>query len=126
VTTALARLLAHAVAFGALLAVLRPAGVAPVAWLVVYGIGVAALAWGPRSRAWPRSPVVWLKVLAGAVLIAAVFFGADVALTTLGNSVKPRLPPPAALGGMTLPLFLLPGVATVAFGAWIGALVGRP
>ncbi|UUX94379.1 hypothetical protein [Aquabacterium sp. J223] len=124
--TALAGLLAHAVAFTGLLALLRPVGVVPVAWVLVFGLGSAVLTWGPRHPIWPRSPAVWLKVFAVTVLVAAVFFGADVALTTLGNSVKPRVPPPEALGGLTLPLFLVPGVASVACGAWVGALVGRP
>jgi hypothetical protein len=51
-----------------------------------------------------------------AALLAIFFFGADVALSVLGNSVKPRGQLPAFLGGLEVYFILVPGVASVALG----------
>lgn len=120
---AVARVASHLLAFVGVLAALPQQQVAPAAWLAVYAIGLVFLACAPRHRLYPQAPAWWLRVLLYSVLLAAIFFGADWALNTLGNSVKGRATLPAAFGGLELYAVLAPGVASVALGAWVGALL---
>jgi len=119
----LARLAAHSTAFAAFVAVFRPDAVAPAALLSVFVAGFAFLLWAPRHKRYPRSPRTWLATLLYALLLAAVFSGADFAMGILGNSIKPRAALPAAFGGLELYWLLVFGVASVAMGAWAGAAI---
>lgn len=123
---ATARLLAHAAAFAALVAWLRPGGVTAAALITVFALGVVFLLLAPRHRRYSRSVRVWTTTLVYASLLAALFAGADFALQALGNSVKSRTPLPQWLGGLELYWLLVPGVASVAVGALAGLLTERP
>jgi len=121
-----ARLAAHALSFFVLAGwPLRAAGVEPGAWLVLYAAGAVFLCAAPGHRAYPRSIKAWLAVAFYSVLLAAVFFGADFALQTLGNSARPRASLPSWFGGLELYYVLVPGVTSVAIGALTGAVAAH-
>jgi hypothetical protein len=110
-------------AFAAFAAVLRPNGVAPAALLSVFAAGFAFLLWAPRHRRYPTSPRTWLATGLYALLLAAIFAGANFAMSALGNSIKARAALPAAFGGLELYWLLVFGVASVALGASAGAAI---
>ena len=121
----IASLVAHSIAFTAFVGLCRPDTVAPVALLGVFVAGFAFLVWAPRHKRCPRSPVAWLATFVYAILLAAVFAGADFAMEALGNSIRSRAPLPPAFGGLELYWLLVFGVATVAVGALVGSTVER-
>ena len=125
----IAALLSHAVCFWSLACWFASPTVLMEAWMGLYFAGTVALLVARRFSAMAFTTKQWGSLLFYAIFLAALFFGADSGLAILGNSVKPRAPPPAGLGGLTLPLLLLPGVAAVAVGALAerayAAAVGR-
>lgn len=120
---AAARLLAHATTFALLACVLEPAAVAPDALLGLFLSGTLVLALGPCLSCYPHAARTWAQVVFYSLLLGGLFFGADFALLALGNSVKPRAILPPAFGGLELYWVLVPGVASVGAGAWVGALL---
>ena len=119
------RLAAHLFTFGSLLFLLRPATVEPAAWLTVFTVGWVFLILAPKHRAYPRTPGTWVKASIYTLLLASLFFGTDLALQALGNTVRPRATLPPYLGGLELYWFLVPGVLSVATGALAGAFLER-
>ena len=119
------RLAAHLLTFGGLLVLLRPATVEPTAWLVVFTIGWVFLILAPSHRAYPKTQGTWIKAALYTLLLAILFFGTDLALQVLGNTVRPRAPLPPHLGGLELYWFLVPGVLSIATGALAGAVLER-
>jgi hypothetical protein len=120
-----AGLLTHAVTLWAFVLFVPSAGVAAAAWVVVYVAGalyLVATQLVPRLR---LSVAQALRLLGYSVLVATLFFGANLALTALGNSVKPRQPLPSALGGLELWYLLVPGVAAVALASVVFGLLRR-
>lgn len=116
-------LLTHAAAFWVFVLLVPAANVAPAAWAVLYAAGALCLAATPRVHRFRLSPARALKLLGYSVLVATLFFGADMALTALGNSAKPRQALPAAFGGLELWYLLVPGVAAVAVGSWVAGVL---
>ena len=119
------RLAAHLFTFVGFLALLRPGTVEPAAWLGVFAIGWAFLILAPNHQAYPKSQGTWLKAALYTLLLASLFFGTDLALHALGNTVKPRAALPPYLGGLELYWLLVPGVLSVAIGALAGAAFGQ-
>jgi hypothetical protein len=119
-----AGLLTHAAIFWAFVVLVPAAGVARGAWAFAYAAGALCLFAAQRARHLRLSPARALKLVGYSILVAALFFGADFALTTLGNSVTPRQALPAAFGGLELWYLLVPGVAAVALGSWVTGVLG--
>ena len=119
------RLAAHLFTFGSFLALLRPATVEPAAWLAVFITGWVFLTLAPNHRAYPRRPGTWVKAALYTLLLASLFFGTDLAVQLLGNTVRPRAALPPYLGGLELYWLLVPGVLSVATGALAGAVLER-
>jgi hypothetical protein len=86
-------------------------------WVGLYVLGALGLSFVLRGRLASLRSSAWLQVAAYAALLSAIFFGADFALDTLGNSAKPRLQGPAFAGGLELYHVLCPGVVSVAVAA---------
>ncbi len=122
----LAALAAHAAVVGGFVLAVPDSGVAPAAWTVVYLVGALALV---ASGAVPprRQPSVArsLEWLVHCIVLALLFFGADRALSLLGNAVKPRQGLPDFLGGLELWFGLVPGMAAVAVGLAVYRLASR-
>jgi hypothetical protein len=116
---------AHAVAFLASVLLIGHENVAPHVWLVLYVLGVAFVVAFYCTALNLHRAVAIAQLLGFSLLLAAMFYGADQALTILGNSAKRRAQEPEFLGGLTLPMFLVAGPACVALGAlaqaWLGA-----
>ena len=111
---------------------------AAIGWLtlsVVYGFGVAVLAWAAVSAfAWTVLYVVcllttsllwsnrrhvadaraWLAIAFYALLLAAMFFGADGALDALHGAQRAKARVADRLGGLELWFVLCPGVVAIA------------
>jgi hypothetical protein len=105
--------------------VLSRSPVAFPAWVGLYVLGAICLLAVLRSRLASLRCSFWLRVAVYAALLSAIFFGADFALDTLGNSVKPRLQGSAFPGGLELYHVLCPGVVSVAAAAVLASLPGR-
>lgn len=122
----LAALAVHAGTFGAFVWFVPGPVVSTATWAILYLLGavwIAGAGWAPRLR---LSAAQALKLAVAALWLAALFFGADGALTALGNSVKPRQPPPGILGGLPIWFCLVPGVASTSLGLSLqGWLRGR-
>ena len=118
-------LIAHFALFWLGAYVLSRSSVALAAWLSLYALGALGLLVALRSRLRLLRWSTWLQVAVYAVLLSAIFFGADFALDTLGNSVKPRLRGPAFPGGLELFHVLCPGVVRVAAAAALASLPSR-
>ena len=119
------RLAAHLLTFGSLLALLRPATVEPAAWLAVFTVGWVFLILAPNHRAYPKTQGTWVKAALYTLLLSSLFFGTDLALQALGNTVRPRATLSPYLGGLELYWLLVPGVLSVVTGALAGAVLER-
>jgi hypothetical protein len=106
----------HASAFVAFLVYVAPSSVRATSWLALYLLGGSFLWLRPRLLPTANSFKLWASTLMYAALLAILFFGADLALSVLGNSVKPRSQLPAFLGGLEMHFVLVPGIASVALG----------
>jgi len=100
-------------------------------WLMAYAAGSGFLLLGRWRPRWQLSLSQALQVVLYAALLALLFWGANEALDVLGASVRARRLPPEQRSGLPLPLFLVPGVASVGLGAaaaaWLRArFVPRP
>jgi len=112
--------LVHAVAFWATVGLIGLTTVSDSVWIVVYTAGMGATAASTLPCASGIRAKTWRATLMHSCLFAALFAGADFALTELGNSARPRAPLPMLVGGLDLHFLLLPGVTSVALGALAG------
>lgn len=118
----IASLLAYLLAYSAFLLLLPATGSVPRAsWVALLAWGLIVTAVLQLQSRWNVSARSWVLCAGYAVLLALLFFGADFALTALGTSVKPRAALPAFLNGLELYYLLVPGVASMAMGAAVGA-----
>ena len=115
------KLLVHCAAFWGSVALLPSNSVAPLAWIVVYICGVATLLLTDRLLQRRLSLTTWLKLFVHALLLAAIFFGADFGLEALKGSIKPRAALPAFLHGLELYYLLVPGVTSVTLAGAVGS-----
>lgn len=98
---------------------------ADFSWSLCYLVGAAFLAagaWFPKLRLSPRAA---FEVLGYSVLLAIVFWGANMALDILGNAVRVRRLAPELRAGLPIHFVLVPGVASVGVGALADALWRR-
>ena len=111
--------LVHLLAFWGTVAVL-PAAAAPVqGWALLYAAGLAWLWLAGRVPDLRAAGMAPSAVFVYALLLAAIFLGADGALDALRGSVKPRSALPVFVHGLALHWVLAPGIASVALAAWI-------
>jgi hypothetical protein len=118
-------LLVHGLAYGGGVWVIGFARHSAHDWAVWYVIGAAALVLVLTIGQRHINPARALKILFFAALIAVWFWGANVGLDALGNSVAARRTPSHLQEGLPLHFILVPGVASVALALVASTLVRR-
>jgi hypothetical protein len=121
--TLVATLVAHLVAFWGAAWLARSPAVDSSYWVLCYLAGAVlpvASRWVHGLRVGPR---VALQIIGYASLLALVFWGANMALDLLGNSVKTGRLPPELRTGLPLHLILVPGVASYGLAALVDGLL---
>jgi len=104
-------------------ALLGSASVEPGAWWVLYGVCTALSMLAVRCQACKLAPVEWLYLAACSALLAAGFFGANVALDALHGADRLKANVADALGGLELWFVLFPGLTSSALACAAAALV---
>ena len=96
-----------------------------LSWVLSYAAGAVFL----TAARWQNKLCLTLRqstqLLFYASIVAIWFWGANLALDTLGNSVKATRLPPEQREGLPLHLLLVPGVVSVALGALAAAALDR-
>lgn len=106
-------------------ALLGAAGVALTAWWALYGVCVLLALVLVRTTPFALSPRSWLYLAGCAVLLAALFFGANAGLDVLHGAGRPKADVAQQLGGLELWCVLCPGLASVAVACAVAGLTAR-
>ena len=120
-----AALAIQAAAFWSAVFMLPASTVGTAAWLALYACCAATLAVSASIARMKLGLLAWLQVLFYALLLAAIFFGADFALDTLRGAVRPRSQLPAFFNGLEFYFVLAPGVASIAVGGAARSILAR-
>lgn len=104
---------------------LPTATVSAVAWTSLFSVCAAScfLLFRRQALGWP--PVAWLYLAACCLLLAALFYGANVGLDTLHGASRPKADVAASLSGLELWFVLAPGLASLCLGCSVGCSVSR-
>ena len=106
-------------------ALLGAFGVVLADWWALYGVCVLLALVLVRKRPFALSPLSWLYLAACAVLLAALFFGANAGLDVLHGASRPKAHVAQQLGGLALWCVLCPGLASVALACAVAGLTTR-